>query len=111
MPITCQTIGLPPTSTSGLGSAVGCSCKRVPRPPHRITTVGSVDGTDADYSWVAYAAMSIAPPDILKAYDIRGLYGSDIDAGLAEMIGRAFARVIADLEDKPTAKLRLGLGR
>ena len=55
--------------------------------------------------------MSIAPPDIFKAYDIRGLYGSDIDAGLAELIGRAFARVIADLEDKPTAQLRLGLGR
>src|SRR6516225_2820491 len=55
--------------------------------------------------------MSVANPDIFKAYDIRGLYGSDIDAGLAELIGRAFARVIADLEDKPTAKLRLGLGR
>jgi phosphomannomutase len=55
--------------------------------------------------------MSVANPDIFKAYDIRGLYGSDIDAGLAEQIGRAFARVIAELEDKPTAELRLGLGR
>jgi phosphomannomutase len=55
--------------------------------------------------------MSVANPEIFKAYDIRGLYGSDIDADLAEQIGRAFARVIAELEDKPTADLRLGLGR
>ncbi len=54
--------------------------------------------------------MPVANPDIFKAYDIRGLYGSDIDAGLAEQIGRAFARVIGELEDKPTAELRLGLG-
>ena len=50
-------------------------------------------------------------PGIFKAYDIRGLYGEEIDAGTAEAIGRAFARVIADLEGKPTAELRLGLGR
>jgi phosphomannomutase len=54
--------------------------------------------------------MSVAPPDIFKAYDIRGLYGSDIDAALAELIGRAFTQVIADLEGKPTSELRLGLG-
>ncbi len=55
--------------------------------------------------------MSVANPEIFKAYDIRGLYGSDIDAALAEQIGRAFARVIAELEEKPTDELRLGLGR
>ncbi len=55
--------------------------------------------------------MSVANPEIFKAYDIRGLYGSDIDAALAEQIGRAFARVIGELEDKPTDELRLGLGR
>jgi phosphomannomutase len=54
--------------------------------------------------------MSVAPPDIFKAYDIRGLYGSDIDAGLAELIGRAYTQVIAELEDTPTSELRLGLG-
>ena len=53
----------------------------------------------------------VANPDIFKAYDIRGLYGADIDAGTAELLGRAFARVIAELEDKPAAELRLGLGR
>jgi phosphomannomutase len=51
----------------------------------------------------------IANPEIFKAYDIRGLYGKEIDADLAEAIGRAFARVIGQLEDKPVAELRLGL--
>ena len=51
-----------------------------------------------------------ANPAIFKAYDIRGIYGEDIDAGIAEQIGRAFAQVIADLEGKPTTELRLGLG-
>ncbi len=54
---------------------------------------------------------AVAHPGIFKAYDIRGLYGTDIDAGTAELIGRAFARVIAELEEKPTTGLRLGLGR
>jgi phosphomannomutase len=53
---------------------------------------------------------ALANPGIFKAYDIRGLYGTDIDADVAELIGRAFARVIAELERKPTSALRLGLG-
>jgi phosphomannomutase len=48
--------------------------------------------------------------DIFKAYDIRGLYGSQIDAGLAEQIGRAFARVLGGLAGKPTGQLRVALG-
>ena len=54
---------------------------------------------------------AIANPDIFKAYDVRGVYGDDIDAAGAYAIGRAFARVIAELEGKPCADLRLGLGR
>jgi phosphomannomutase len=54
---------------------------------------------------------AVANPDIFKAYDIRGLYGTDIDADTAVRIGRAFARVIADIEGKPTTALRFGLGR
>ena len=50
-------------------------------------------------------------PAIFKAYDIRGLYGAEIDAAVAFDIGRSFTRVIAALEDKPTDQLRLGLGR
>jgi len=49
-------------------------------------------------------------PEIFKAYDIRGLYGRDIDAAIAHLIGRSFVRVIADLEGKPASELRLGLG-
>ncbi|MGH2836666.1 MAG: phosphomannomutase/phosphoglucomutase, partial [Solirubrobacteraceae bacterium] len=50
-------------------------------------------------------------PEIFKAYDIRGIHGRDLDAAGARQIGRAFTRVIAQLEHKPAAELRLGLGR
>jgi phosphomannomutase len=56
--------------------------------------------------------MTTSPtPDIFKAYDIRGLYGEQIDGPIAEQIGRAFARVLSDLSGKPVAELRVGLGR
>jgi phosphomannomutase len=51
------------------------------------------------------------PSEIFKAYDIRGIHGEQLGPDAAEQIGRAFARVIAQLEGKPTADLRLGLGR
>jgi phosphomannomutase len=50
-------------------------------------------------------------PEIFKAYDIRGLYGEQLDGEIAEQIGRAFARVLASLEGKPAGELRVGLGR
>jgi len=50
-------------------------------------------------------------PAIFKAYDIRGIYGDEIDSDTALAIGRSFSRVIGALEDKPTSELRLGLGR
>ncbi len=52
-----------------------------------------------------------ASASIFKAYDIRGLYGEDIDGDTAERIGRAFARVIADLAGKPVTEVTVGLGR
>ncbi len=52
-----------------------------------------------------------APPEIFKAYDVRGLYGDQITGDVAEAIGRAFARVIAGMEDKAASDVRLGLGR
>jgi phosphomannomutase len=55
--------------------------------------------------------MSTISPDIFKAYDIRGIHGRDLDAAAAVQIGRAFARVIAGNEGKPTSALTLGLGR
>ncbi len=55
--------------------------------------------------------MSDLDPGIFQAYDIRGLYGSQIDGDTAELIGRAFARVLAELVGKPVGELRVGLGR
>ena len=53
----------------------------------------------------------MATGEIFKAYDVRGIYGDQIDGDTAEAIGRGFARVIADLSGKAAADLRLGLGR
>ena len=54
---------------------------------------------------------ALGNPSIYKAYDIRGVYGEDIDASVAHDIGRAFTRVIAGMADKPASELTLGLGR
>src|SRR3954470_6169281 len=57
------------------------------------------------------AAMATVPEQIFKAYDVRGLYGDDIDEEIAEQLGRAFVRVLSDLAGKETSDLRGGLGR
>jgi phosphomannomutase len=46
-----------------------------------------------------------APAEIFKAYDVRGLYGDEIDGEVAYDVGRAFVRVLGG--DSP----RIGLGR
>jgi len=56
-------------------------------------------------------ATSTPPPEIFKAYDVRGLYGEQIDGDVAESIGRAFARVLSAGAGKATSELRIGLGR
>src|ERR1017187_8217876 len=53
----------------------------------------------------------LPPPEIFKAYDIRGLYGEEIDGDVAELIGRAFARVLSKLAGKTVSELRMGSGR
>ncbi len=53
----------------------------------------------------------LAPAGIFKAYDIRGLHGSEMDETTALAIGRAFARVLARLRGKQPGELRVGLGR
>jgi phosphomannomutase len=53
----------------------------------------------------------LAPPAIFKAYDIRGLHGSEMDETTARAIGRAFARVLGRLRGKDPSELRVGLGR
>jgi phosphomannomutase len=50
-------------------------------------------------------------PAIFKAYDIRGIAGQDIDGDVAELIGRAFAHVLAGMSGKPIGELRVGVGR
>jgi phosphomannomutase len=56
--------------------------------------------------------MPTSPPaSIFKAYDVRGLYGEEMDAGTAYLIGRGFARVLARLREKEATDLRIGLGR
>src|SRR5690242_15938067 len=54
---------------------------------------------------------SVVPPEIFKAYDIRGLYGEQMDGDVAEQIGRAFVRVLSDLGGTPVSELQVGLGR
>jgi phosphomannomutase len=56
-------------------------------------------------------AITAPPPGIFKAYDIRGVYGEELDADTAHLIGRAFARVLARLREKEPSELRVGLGR
>ncbi|HEX3318255.1 MAG TPA: phosphomannomutase/phosphoglucomutase [Solirubrobacteraceae bacterium] len=51
------------------------------------------------------------PPEIFKAYDIRGTYPDELDAETAHQIGRAFVRVLANLAGKRPSELRIGLGR
>jgi phosphomannomutase len=48
---------------------------------------------------------------IFKAYDIRGIYGAEMDETTALAIGRAFARVLARLRGKEPSELWVGLGR
>jgi phosphomannomutase len=51
------------------------------------------------------------PEGIFKAYDVRGLYGEEMDGDTAYLLGRAFARVLADLRGKRVSDLRVGVGR
>ena len=57
------------------------------------------------------AAAPLAPAGIFKAYDIRGLYGREMDETTAHAVGRAFARVLGRLRGKDPGELRIGLGR
>src|SRR3954466_1419601 len=56
-------------------------------------------------------AGAVLDPSIFKAYDVRGLYGEQLDPDGAYRIGRAFARVLGEEEGKRPPDLRVGLGR
>ncbi len=48
---------------------------------------------------------------IFKAYDVRGTHPDQLDEQLAYRIGRAFARVLGELEGKAPGDLRVAVGR
>ena len=50
-------------------------------------------------------------PSIFKAYDVRGIYPDQMDEQLAYRIGRAFPRVLADLQGGSPSDQRVALGR
>src|SRR6478672_11150161 len=56
-------------------------------------------------------ASAAVDPGIFKAYDVRGLYPDQINADVAEGLGRGFVRVLAGMAGKPQDELRIGLGR
>ncbi len=50
-------------------------------------------------------------PSIFKAYDVRGTYPDQMDEEVAYRVGRAFAQVLSQLENKPVTDLRVAIGR
>jgi phosphomannomutase len=50
-------------------------------------------------------------PSIFKAYDVRGTYPDQMDEALAYGIGRAFPRVLADLQGTPPSEQTIAVGR
>jgi phosphomannomutase len=52
----------------------------------------------------------VTDPTIFKAYDVRGKYGEQMDEELAYSIGRAFPRVLEQLEGTPVAEQRIAVG-
>ncbi|HEY2601990.1 MAG TPA: phosphomannomutase/phosphoglucomutase, partial [Thermoleophilaceae bacterium] len=55
--------------------------------------------------------MTTVDAGIFKAYDVRGLYGDQLGPDVAYRVGRAFARVIAEMEGASPAELELAVGR
>jgi phosphomannomutase len=53
----------------------------------------------------------VVDESIFKAYDVRGLYPDQMDERLAYRIGRAFPRVLADLQETAVSDMRIGVGR
>jgi phosphomannomutase len=55
--------------------------------------------------------MTTVDAAIFKAYDVRGIYPDQLNEDIAYRVGRAFARVIADMEGADTSDLELAVGR
>jgi phosphomannomutase len=50
-------------------------------------------------------------PSIFKAYDVRGIYPDQMDEELAYRIGRAFPRVLSELENTAVDELHVAIAR
>jgi phosphomannomutase len=55
--------------------------------------------------------MTTVDTGIFKAYDVRGIYPDQLGEDIAYRVGRAFARVIADMEGAQPSELTLAVGR
>jgi phosphomannomutase len=53
----------------------------------------------------------VVDPSIFKAYDVRGIHPDQMDERLAYRIGRAFPRVLAELQGGSPSEQRVALGR
>ena len=52
----------------------------------------------------------LLPEGIFKAYDLRGIHGSEMDESTARAVGNAFVRLLADRERKDPSEITIGLG-
>src|ERR1700752_3664595 len=110
---TCQRVGLPPISTSAFGIACVCSCRRAPRPPHRIATgsLPSTAGERMELVAVAGLAARDGRPDghlvpLLKLGVQSGLEADALSGDVsvhepaqAAVLGDPLAQVVVLVED------------
>src|SRR5438094_255782 len=68
------------------------------------------DGSDARDLLVVHRGAGAIDPGIFKAYDVRGLYGEQIDADVAYRVARAFIRVLAEGAGRPGTELHVAVG-
>jgi phosphomannomutase len=55
--------------------------------------------------------LTVMDASIFKAYDVRGTYPDQMDEELAYRIGRAFPRVLSQLQGAPVGELHVAVGR
>src|SRR5215210_569864 len=107
--------GIPDTVASSVRAALRAGITTItfasPLPGGAPGSAGRISSSMAGQRILPPLMPTAVPPEIFKAYDVRGLYGEQIDGDVAEGVGRAFARVLADLAGKPAGELRIGLGR
>ena len=92
-------------SATAVASATACSMFAA------SLKAGSTIETALPARRLEWPPVSAVDPGIFKAYDVRGIYPDQIDEDVAYRVGRAFARVLGDMQDKAPADLTVGLGR